>query len=341
MEEAGTEGKPGDSRDGRSLAPETVWCHEIARRCDFFPSRLDASGSGPFWDAAAEDYRGIFDGSAVHVTSRDIHGFFQEIFPSLTSRIILVTGNEDWGVPREIWSVPAAPETSRPPLRLHYLDVLNDDRIIHWHTQNRDLRDHPKLSPIPIGCDFHTLSENLQPGGRHPWGPHEDAIAQEASLRSIRDSAPAFSRKPPVAYGNFHFTFDKSGERQSAFRILSRNSGAVFQPSRVPRKESWTSQARYAFAVCPHGNGLDCHRTWEALALNCVPIVKSSTLDPLYQGLPVVIVHSWEEVTPDRLIQWQQQHANAFQEDDRRKLTSAYWIERIRNQGSIPLEASS
>ena len=45
--------------------------------------------------------------------------------------------------------------------------------------------------------------------------------------------------------------------------------------------------------MSPQGNGLDCHRTWEALILKTIPIVRTSSLDPLYEGLPVVVVHEW------------------------------------------------
>ena len=35
--------------------------------------------------------------------------------------------------------------------------------------------------------------------------------------------------------------------------------------------------------------------------LGCIVVVKSSTLDPLYEGLPVVIVKHWSDVTQELL----------------------------------------
>jgi hypothetical protein len=55
------------------------------------------------------------------------------------------------------------------------------------------------------------------------------------------------------------------------------------------------------FVVSPHGNGLDCHRTWEALYLGVIPIVKTSSLDQLYEDLPVLIVDDWSDVTREFL----------------------------------------
>ena len=37
-------------------------------------------------------------------------------------------------------------------------------------------------------------------------------------------------------------------------------------------------------------------RTWEALALGCIPILEHTFLDPLFENLPVVLVNQWEEI---------------------------------------------
>ena len=55
------------------------------------------------------------------------------------------------------------------------------------------------------------------------------------------------------------------------------------------------------FCLSPHGNGLDCHRTWEAIALGCIPVVKTSPLDRLFSGLPVLIVNSWSDLNESLL----------------------------------------
>src|SRR5258708_18314805 len=47
-----------------------------------------------------------------------------------------------------------------------------------------------------------------------------------------------------------------------------RNRETVFcQPSPLTRTETWRRRGEYAFVMSPHGLGLDCHRTWQALAL--------------------------------------------------------------------------
>jgi len=46
---------------------------------------------------------------------------------------------------------------------------------------------------------------------------------------------------------------------------------------------------------------MDCHRTWEALALGCIPIVKRNPICRLLVDLPVMIVDDWSEVRRDRM----------------------------------------
>ena len=113
-----------------------------------------------------------------------------------------------------------------------------------------------------------------------------------------------------------------------------------FQAEKIPRLDLWRAKTRYAFVVSPHGNGLDCHRTWESLALGNIVIVKRSPLDPLYAGLPVVIVSQWSEITAENLSEWQRRYAHAFSDTVFLEcLTNRYWIERARREGAQRLGA--
>jgi hypothetical protein len=50
------------------------------------------------------------------------------------------------------------------------------------------------------------------------------------------------------------------------------------------------------FVISPPGNGLDCHRTWEAIALGAVPVVKSGMLaKSLVNALPIHEVDDWDD----------------------------------------------
>jgi len=58
---------------------------------------------------------------------------------------------------------------------------------------------------------------------------------------------------------------------------------------------------RSKFIVSPRGNGIDCCRVWESLYLETIPVLKTSSLDSLYEDLPVLIVQNWTDVTREFL----------------------------------------
>lgn len=54
----------------------------------------------------------------------------------------------------------------------------------------------------------------------------------------------------------------------------------------------------YKFLVSPEGNGIDCHRTWEALYLKVIPIVDRNPVTEYYSRyFPMVLVDDWNEFT--------------------------------------------
>ena len=101
----------------------------------------------------------------------------------------------------------------------------------------------------------------------------------------------------------------------------------------MSRTISWNTQIKYAFVVSPFGNGYDCHRTWEALILGCIPIVKSSGLDNLYEGLPVLIVQDWNDITEKLLMKviTEFKHKHEKGEFNYDKLTLKYWMDKINS----------
>ena len=54
------------------------------------------------------------------------------------------------------------------------------------------------------------------------------------------------------------------------------------------------------------GFGLDSHRTWEALQLGCIPIVRPMhcVFDGVFDDLPVAWLADWAELTEAHLARW-------------------------------------
>jgi hypothetical protein len=93
---------------------------------------------------------------------------------------------------------------------------------------------------------------------------------------------------------------------------------------------------QYPFWLSPRANGLDYHRTWEALYLDIIPIVMNSSLNILYQHLPVVIINHYKELNETFLrnqfnkISEKKLSMKKFYQYD--KLRHAYWRRLILNK---------
>jgi hypothetical protein len=137
----------------------------------------------------------------------------------------------------------------------------------------------------------------------------------------------------PKAYCNFQFAIHHSkfgNDRHDAIRNFPADL-TYYEPRPTPREHAWITQSKYAFVLSPHGNGLDCHRTWEALCLGCIPIVKTSALDPMYVGLPVLILDDWYQANETMLAQKLEELTPLFSSPEcQEKLHLNYWMERIR-----------
>jgi hypothetical protein len=258
----------------------------------------------------------VRDGDLVWVRLIALPQFLDEALPRIKARFALVTGDEDWAIPTGF-------ERSQ--------ELCADPRVVCWFTQNFDGTDTSgKILPLPIGIDFHTIS-NTRKWGHWPATP----AAQEAELEALRRAAPPNAQRLLRVHADFHFNKHKQqiwgDDRQAVQTALRDNPDVQFQTTKVRRSDLWREKTRYAFVVSPHGNGLDCHRTWESLVLGNIVIVKRSSLDPLYQGLPVVIVEDWLEITGDNLRRWHAEHRTAFGTPEvEERLTNRYWIARVR-----------
>jgi hypothetical protein len=258
----------------------------------------------------------VEDGDLVWMRLIALPQFLAEAMPRIKARFGLVTGDEDWAIPSGFSGSE---------------QLLSDPRVLCWFSQNYDGTDsNRKLMRLPIGLDFHTIS-NGRKWGHWPATP----AAQEAELEALRVSAKANAERELRVHADFHFNKHKQqvwgDDRAAVQEALSGNPDVQFQTRKLPRLELWREKTRYAFVVSPHGNGLDCHRTWESLVLGNIVIVKRSSLDPMYEGLPVVIVDDWREIAADNLRRWHAQHQSAFQDPlVLERLTNRYWIERMR-----------
>jgi hypothetical protein len=321
-----------DSVRTQDFQAELVWNKGIAARCDWrIPDEFPAGmGFGTVLDPVGhiapphllsnlisdpQIYTDIKDGDLVWVRLSWIKSFLHQVLPLIKAEFILITADSDVGVPT--------------PIMAESLQILEYPNVFHWFAQNCDGPGFMgRMSPLPIGIDFHTLSE------RPLWGESISSPQdQEQLLRSIRRELPLTRERIPKVYIDFAWQpahLYRPAKRQQILAKLLTNQCVVFQSRPLPRKQLWRKWGEHAFVLSPHGIGLDCHRTWEALACGNIVLVPSSPLDGLYEGLPVIPVRDWSQITPRRLDTWLDHYSGSAIGDE--KLMSKYWVDKMRLQ---------
>lgn len=146
-----------------------------------------------------------------------------------------------------------------------------------WFAQNADINDEG-VSPLPIGLER----------------PHLSSKLRELRARLFRPNA-----RRHLLYVN-HAVETNPGEREKPYRLFEGKPYARVRHGRngMDYTGYLDDLSSSAYCISPAGNGLDCHRTWEAMYLGCVPIIKREAMsERLYGDLPVLIVDDFEQVT--------------------------------------------
>ena len=238
----------------------------------------------------------VKNGDTIFVEQDSLTEFYNFYIPNISAPYILITANCDRG--------------GDDPMPGKFEAILEDENLKAWFTQNMDRRAQPKLHPIPIGLA----------NRKYPWGNIEKYI----------DILPEAQNRKRTKWLYVNFTIKTNKKiRKPIWDYFSKHSfnGMVYLGTKTDQNSYLNEIPNFKFVLSPPGNGLDCHRTWECLLLGSYPIVLSSTLNPLYEDLPVLIVNHWEEITPKLL----KKKYKEFQskEWNLKKLYFNYWIEQV------------
>ena len=254
----------------------------------------------------------MFHGMSIYVCSELLFFFVVDILPQIKHIFVLVTGDSDLCVPNE-----ALDDSKRTTL-------LENVYLLKWFAQNTRIQGHKMIVQLPIGLDYHTISRNPT----HEWKTDGEGYLpkeQEDILIQMRLQMKPFYERSPTIYVNFTQS-DRFNQRKSALEEIP-NELLHMNLCFTKRTKNWTNTTNYAFVLSPFGNGMDCHRTWEALCLGAIPIVKAPDFRQMFEDLPVLIVNEWTEITRELL----DNTLNEFKhkEFNYDKLTLQYWLNDI------------
>lgn len=163
---------------------------------------------------------------------------------------------------------------------------------------NNNVYNHPLVHCMPIGIRD---CEKVVPNHK---GFSHDYLYNEG-LKTVN--------KEYLSLMCFSYTHS---ERNHCYNKLKRmsfvknlNDGSYEkQPSvhcgKVPVWVNYEYTHKSYYTLSPRGAGEDCHRFYEAIYLDSIPIVKrtNTAFDKLYNVFPCLIINDWSEVTEELLL---------------------------------------
>ena len=225
------------------------------------------------------------------IFARNIELFMKAVHPSLTAPYILVTHGE-----------------FRDTCMEHHLSYLDDPKILAWFSIHPPKNGHEKFFPLPLGI-------------KQEEAYFRKSQEMNSFLKKLRTKA-----KDKLVYMNI--SLEQNPERQICYKHLVGKDFCFNRNQQISFEKYLEEMAEYKFAVSPRGWGPDCYRTWEALLVGSIPIVRrsqfdqlitrgcnivdpgqrctwtssnKSQLDLLYDDLPILVIDDWQELTEDFL----------------------------------------
>ncbi len=236
-----------------------------------------------------------FDPSKVRpgdvILVRDAPLFFKKMHPRIQHPYIIVTHGEHLDKVSKI-----------------YEQFMDEEKVIAWFGIHASKKvQHPKFFPIPIGVI-------QQPAN----------YKKRASLHEYFTRLRKTSEHKYLLYMNFA---DINKPERKRVREMFSHKSYCKRGQRQPFNSYLKEMAQCKFTLSPKGLGPDCYRTWESLLCGSIPVVRRSQLDPLFEGLPVLIIDKWEEINEEFL---EKKYIEIMSKKyDLRRLYMEYWLAKI------------
>lgn len=185
-----------------------------------------------------------------------------------------------------------------------WVNFLKDPKLLAWCSMHPDVINQPKFLALPNG-----------------YAPNRKVDDDQ-----LKKTAPILRAIPKTKLLYMNFEVKNHPERKRVYSLFSHKK-YCFKSIPKPFFDYLKEMAQFKFVLSPRGVGIDCYRTWEALIVGSIPIVKSSYLDPLYKDLPILIINDWNQITEAFL---NKKYAEITSKQYRLdKLCMPYWVKEI------------
>jgi hypothetical protein len=158
-----------------------------------------------------------------------------------------------------------------------YRIIADHPSLIAWYAQNV-LFEHPKLHWIPIGI--------------------ANSMWEHGALAVFKRPLPTTKSK------DIYFFFNAGSNRaeREPCRQAVQQKGLSFGCG-LPFQAYIGELAAHKYAICPPGNGVDCHRFWECFYLGVIPILKRSYFtEQVAKQFQCILLDNWSDLSIETLL---------------------------------------
>jgi hypothetical protein len=187
-----------------------------------------------------------------------------------------------------------------------YESLLYSNKIIRWYAQNVSMT-HRSIHILPIG-----IANSMWPHG---------------NLDVLKSVSNSNYKKTKDFY--FYFNESTNYSERNRCRIAIEKKGLIFG-SQMDYQSYLQELSQYKFAICPPGNGIDCHRLWECYYLNVIPILlKSPFTLQLQTILPCILLDDWNNFDASIISQYSNLYTQLHRQS--KYLTLRHYRDEIMN----------
>jgi hypothetical protein len=236
-------------------------------------------------------------GDIIFVSQELIFFYMQNVHPLVKDPYILICHNGDAPVDQKV------------------VDLI-DQKIIRFYAQDV-ICSHEKIICIPIGIENKYIHVN--------------------GVISVFDRLRFQIKKNNKARKNrifFFFSISTNPEERGPAKefFLKHSCMDTVEGMLSPRMHLKTLM-KYKFVASPPGHAIESCRTWEALYMKTVPIVKDFVAMNYFRslGLPIWIIHDWNELAEydeEKLSKKYEELINSANWDS---LHMDFWIKKIKD----------
>tara|TARA_R110000751_G_scaffold44605_8_gene101958 strand:- start:1007 stop:1783 length:777 start_codon:yes stop_codon:yes gene_type:complete len=251
---------------------------------------------------SANSFSKLHNGKTIIFCKTDYIVEELKIISDIKEDVTLITANSDYSIDENI--VDLAPPN-----------------ITRWFAQNAN---SSRIIGIPLGMENNAECKRDGHGVVWDWA--------EGKIQKIKQAGD------PEPSKNVYANFSIQTNPQERFTVYEKIKDLEYVTNDVIFNYQENLNRDYSnyvekilehkMSICPAGNGADCHRVWEVLYLNRVPIVKKSTIMNHFKDLPIIFVDNWDDLELEYLLD----QYKKVKQNGREKLRFEYWEEKIKER---------